>query len=194
MEFEGRSRQLFTVAPSNGSRAEFSFEPVLELPEHDPGLAYEFRHVVTFEETNLVGNVYFVNHLRWQGHCREMFLREYAPEILQELENDLCLVTARCSCDYVAELAAFQEVILRMRLKLMVQNRIHFEFEYMRYGEAGEELVARGDQEVLCMQRRKNGLAPIAIPEQLRQALQPFLRPYHGMTVTLGGRGHRGQI
>ena len=28
---------------------------------------YEYRHVVGFEETNLVGNVYFVNHLRWQG-------------------------------------------------------------------------------------------------------------------------------
>ena len=28
---------------------------------------YELRHIVGFEETNLVGNVYYVNHLRWQG-------------------------------------------------------------------------------------------------------------------------------
>ena len=35
--------------------------------------SYEYRHVVAFEETNLVGNVYYVNHLRWQGRCREMF-------------------------------------------------------------------------------------------------------------------------
>ena len=41
--------------------------------------AYEYRLVVGFEETNLVGNVYFVNHLRWQGKCREMFLRDHAP-------------------------------------------------------------------------------------------------------------------
>ena len=38
--------------------------------------AFEYRHVVGFEETNLVGNVYYVNHLRWQGRCREMFLRD----------------------------------------------------------------------------------------------------------------------
>ena len=37
---------------------------------------YEYEHVVTFDETNLVGNVYYTNHLRWQGHCRELFLRE----------------------------------------------------------------------------------------------------------------------
>ena len=31
---------------------------------------YEYRHIVSFEETNLVGNVYYVNYLRWQGRCR----------------------------------------------------------------------------------------------------------------------------
>ena len=36
--------------------------------------AFEYRHVVSFEETNLVGNVYFANHLSWQGRCRELFL------------------------------------------------------------------------------------------------------------------------
>ena len=35
---------------------------------------YEYPHMVGFEETNLVGNVYYVNYLRWQGRCREMFL------------------------------------------------------------------------------------------------------------------------
>ena len=34
---------------------------------------YEYRHLVAFEESNLVGNVYYVNHLRWQGRCRELF-------------------------------------------------------------------------------------------------------------------------
>ena len=43
---------------------------------------YEIRHTVGFEETNLVGNVYYVNYLRWQGRCREMFLRDHAPASL----------------------------------------------------------------------------------------------------------------
>src|SRR5215467_215043 len=64
---------------------------------------YEYRHVVSFEETNLVGNVYFVNHIRWQGLCREMFLRDYAPGVLAELSHGLALVTVRCSCNYFAE-------------------------------------------------------------------------------------------
>ncbi|HEY7592198.1 MAG TPA: acyl-CoA thioesterase, partial [Actinophytocola sp.] len=43
---------------------------------------YELRHRVGFEETNFVGNVYYTNYLRWQGHCRERFLTEEAPDVL----------------------------------------------------------------------------------------------------------------
>lgn len=131
---------------------------------------YEYRHLVGFEETNLVGNVYYVNHLRWQGRCREMFLREHAPEILEELARDLALATVRCSCDYLAELEAFDEIVLRMRLGGIVQNRITLLFEYWR----GEELIARGEQVVACMRREGKRAVPTPIPAPLREALKPY--------------------
>jgi enediyne biosynthesis thioesterase len=136
--------------------------------------AYEYRHLVGFEETNLVGNVYYVNHLRWQGRCREMFLREHAPEILEELARDLALATVRCSCDYLAELEAFDEVVLRMRLGGIVQNRLTLRFEYWRLVEGNEELVARGEQVVACMRREGKRAVPTAIPVPLREALKPY--------------------
>jgi len=136
--------------------------------------AYEYRHVVGFEETNLVGNVYYVNHLRWQGRCREMFLREHAPEILAELTDGLALATVRCSCDYLAELAAFDTVVLRMRLGDVVQNRLTLLFEYWREKDGREELVARGEQQVACMRREAEGIVPTPIPAALREALRPY--------------------
>src|ERR1044071_9426032 len=114
---------------------------------------YEYRHIVGFEETNLVGNVYFVNHLRWQGRCREMFLRERAPAVLDEIARGLALVTTHCSCDYLAELAAFDEILLRMRLGGITQNRVTMLFDYCRVTPEGEELVARSKQQIACMQR-----------------------------------------
>jgi enediyne biosynthesis thioesterase len=136
--------------------------------------AYEHRHVVGFEETNLVGNVYYVNHLRWQGRCREMFLRDHAPEILDELARDLALATVRCSCDYLAELAAFDEILIRMRLGAVVQNRLTLLFEYWRQNDGGEELVARGEQVVACMRREGEQTVPAPIPASLREALKPY--------------------
>src|SRR5436305_7688573 len=115
--------------------------------------AYEYRHVVGFEETNMVGNVYYANHVRWQGRCREMFLREHAPEVLASLMRGFALVTMRVSCEYLAELSAFDELIIRMKLGALRQNRITMLFEYWRRTNSGEELVARGEQQVACMLR-----------------------------------------
>ena len=141
---------------------------------------YEYRHRVGFEDTNLVGNVYYVNHLRWQGRCREMFLKDHAPEVLGDLDGDLALATVRCSCDYLAELQVFDEVLVRMRLAGMAQNRISLQFEYWRLAPAGEELVARGEQQIACMRRdRGAGGAMVAtpIPAALREALRPYAGP-----------------
>ena len=140
---------------------------------------YEYRHRVGFEETNLIGNVYYVNHLRWQGRCREMFLHEHAPEVLRELADGLALATVRCSCDYLAELFAFDQVSVRMRLGGVVQNRITLLFEYWRLtagagGTDGEELAARGEQVVACMRREGDTTVPTAIPVALREALKPY--------------------
>jgi len=136
--------------------------------------AYEYRHIVSFEETNLIGNVYYVHHVRWQGRCRELFVREYAPEVLDELTRGLSLVTTRCVCEYLAELAAFDEVIIRMRLGALGQNRITLLFEYWRCTKEGEELVARGEQQVACMRREEERLVPTPVPEALREALRPY--------------------
>src|SRR5207237_10451994 len=96
-----------------------------------PG-AYEYRHIVGFEETNLVGNVYYVNYLRWQGRCREMFLKLQAPDVLAEVQDDLKLFTLKVDCEFFAEITAFDEVSIRMRLVALAQTQLEFSFDYVR--------------------------------------------------------------
>jgi enediyne biosynthesis thioesterase len=137
--------------------------------------SFEIRHVVGFEETNLTGNVYYVNHLRWQGRCRELFLRRHCPSILEDLAGGLALVTTRCGCEYFDELLPFDEVAVRMRLGEIVQNRVTMLFEYVRLTDDGaEQLVARGEQQIACMRRDGARTLPTAVPAALREALEPF--------------------
>ena len=77
-----------------------------------------------------------------------MFLRDHAPDVIPELSRGLALATVRCSCEYFAELAAFEEVIVRMSLAELVQKTaIGLAFEYWRKKGGAEELVARGGGE-----------------------------------------------
>ncbi|MBO0858050.1 MAG: acyl-CoA thioesterase [Chloracidobacterium sp.] len=135
---------------------------------------YEHKHIVGFEETNLVGNVYYLNYLRWQGRCREMFLREHMPDILAAIASGMAIVTTKCSCEFLAEITAFDEVTIRMHLGGLTQNRITMYFEYWRQTASGEELVARGEQQVAFMCRDGARLVAVPIPEPLRTALRAY--------------------
>lgn len=149
--------------------------PPLELVAGSrPRPAFIYRHIVSFEETNVVGNVYFTRHISWQGRCREMFLKQNAPGILDEIASDLRLVTLRVACDYFEELNAFDEIELRMSLTHLRQHRIGLNFDIMKLCPAGANLAARGFQEIGCMRLRAGTLAPVLPPASLAKALKPF--------------------
>src|SRR5260370_7871574 len=155
---------------------------------------YEYRHVVGFEETTLVGNVYYVNYVRWRGRWREMVRLEHAADVLDELRLDLKLFTLKSECEYLAELSAFDELSIRMCLEDLTQTQIGFAFDYVRLRDGMEDLVAKGRQRVACMRGENGRTVPARVPETLRRALEAYaIPPAHarppGRTVTTARRG-----
>jgi enediyne biosynthesis thioesterase len=139
-----------------------------------PAPIFVYRHVVSFEETNVVGNVYFTRHIAWQGRCRELFLKENAPKILDELARNLRLVTLRVSCEYFEELNALDEIEVKMTLAYVRQHRIGLNFSITKLHSDASTCVARGFQEIGCMQAGDKGLVPILPPPILAEALKPY--------------------
>ena len=146
--------------------------------------AYEYTHIVSFEETNLVGNVYYANYILWQGRCREMFLYHHAPDVIDQIADGLALVTVNVSCQYLAELFAFDTVIIAMQLKAIVQNRITMGFEYWRVSGQQKTLVAIGEQQAACMRREEGKSVATAIPPSLRNALDAYKASTFGPHLT----------
>jgi len=139
------------------------------------GKYYEYLHTVGFEETNIVGNVYYVNYLRWQGRCREMFLKERAPDVLADLQDDLKLFTLKVDCEFFAEITAFSELSIRMRLTELGQTQIEFGFDYVRLDPDDKEtLIARGRQRIACMRGPNTKTVPARVPDALARALEPY--------------------
>jgi len=135
---------------------------------------YEYRHLVGFEETDTTGSVYYVNYLRWQGRCREMFLHEHAPDVLTDIHQDLKLFTLRVSCEFFASLEAFDRLEVRMRLAELTQTQIAFSFDYVRLRDE-QQLVARGRQRVACMRGPNRDTRPAEVPTSLRAALAEYV-------------------
>lgn len=136
---------------------------------------YEYRYVVSFEDTNLVGNVYFANFVRWQGKCREFFIKDHAPDLLEEMErNHLALITMNCSCQYLSELKAFDQVLILMTLDAMQHNKVKMLFEYFKVENGANKKVATGTHEIGCFRRINNELKPVPVPDSLSKALEEY--------------------
>jgi enediyne biosynthesis thioesterase len=138
--------------------------------------AFRWRPFVSFEDTNLVGNVYFAKYISWQGRCREAFLAEHAPDVLALLADTLRLVTIKVSCEYFEELAAFDPLEIEMRLRAQRGNRIELEFRYCLERDGHRRLAALGLQEIGCMDQPRPGAAllPTEVPASLQKALRGF--------------------
>lgn len=152
---------------------------------------YEYRHVVGLEETDLVGTVYAVNYARWLKRCGELFLLEHAPEVLDELQGDLQFTTIRSECECLAEISAFDEVSVRMRLEELTQTQIGFAFDYVRVRDGVEELSARGRQRVACLQGGMGDATAARVPAQLGTALEDYaiIPTTYPSVAGTGGRG-----
>ena len=136
--------------------------------------AYLYLHRVTFDETNVVGNVYFAHYLHWQGHCRERFLADHAPGVLAAVgAGDLVLVTVSCDMEYYAETFALDEVEVSMTLRDSGGNRVVMDFDFRVDGG----LRARGSQVVACLRRTSGGAEPAQLPAELVRALGAYRRP-----------------
>ncbi|GGM24418.1 MULTISPECIES: acyl-CoA thioesterase [Micromonospora] len=137
-------------------------------------VAYVHSHRVTFDETNLVGNVYFAHYLHWQGHCREHFLAEHAPGVLAALDDGLALVTLECSARFYAEGRAMDQVEIRMELDHLNGHRVAMCFDYVRVAPGPAQLIAQGNQSIACMRRGPAGLEPVRVPQELQAALTRY--------------------
>jgi enediyne core biosynthesis thioesterase len=138
------------------------------------------RRVVSLEETNAIGNVYFTHYVKWQGHCREIFLKVTGDWVVRELGSRYALVTAWCRCDYYVETQAFDEICMHLYISETVQNRMTLEFEYWRVG-AQDELVARGSQQIAWLERRSDGrMHPRPVPSRLLASIDQYIASKYG--------------
>ena len=144
--------------------------------------SYLYEHVVSFEETNALGNVYFSNFLKWQGVCRERFLAEHAPDLIPQFADGLKIATLDCSCSYYWELYAFDRVLIEMYLgnpegmsSGTEADVLRIYFKYWKLTEPQRLLAAEGEQRIAFLYTRSpTSWERGPIPEALRVALVPF--------------------
>ena len=134
---------------------------------------FDYRTFVSFEEANVVGNVYFANYFVWQGKCREAFLSRYAPRVLDDFKAGYGMITKDSSCVFQNEAFAFERILIRMGLDKLTRTGIAMEFDYYREEDGGGlTLLAQGRQTTIWISPEHR---VAMLPPYLFEAIKKFV-------------------
>ncbi len=123
---------------------------------------FEYEQLVTFQDTNLVGNVYFSKYFEWQGKCREALLLEHYPEITKDLQEGFGMATEFAHMDYRSEAFLNDKVLCQMHIPELSRTRIAFSFNF--YRKSDMLLLAEGQQAIIWINAQHK---PSLMPEKL---------------------------
>lgn len=132
---------------------------------------FEYKIQVSFEETNVVGNVYFANYFVWQGKCREAFLAQYAPQVLEDFAAGHGMITKDSSCEFIEESFAFNHLVVCMSLQRLSRTSVTMVFEYYRDEGDHRVLLALGKQTAIWA---NPGESISMLPDYLYNTIRDF--------------------
>ena len=127
---------------------------------------YKYRHIVTFDDTNSVGNVYFAKFFQWMGSCREVITAEHYPELVDDIKRGFGFATEYAHVDYSHECFLFDKILIKMFVSDLSRTRIEFSFDFLN--EEKNTLLASGKQAVIWVNPQHR---PSIMPEKLYNSI-----------------------
>ncbi|NNE19650.1 MAG: hypothetical protein HKN10_14345, partial [Myxococcales bacterium] len=92
----------------------------------------------SFEDGNVVGNIYFATYGAWQGRVRDRFFYELSPEDFRG-RPDSELICTNFRMTQLREAMPFDRVRVEMRLVALYERAADLSFQYFRVAPDGSE-------------------------------------------------------
>jgi len=130
---------------------------------------YEYQHIVTFDDTNSVGNVYFAKFFQWMGSCREVVTAEHYPELVDDIKRGFGFATEFAHIDYAHECFLFDKILIKMKVSDLSRTRIEFSFDFVN--ETKSITAATGNQAVIWVNPQHR---PSIMPDKLYDSIVDY--------------------
>ncbi len=141
------------------------------MQDQGSSIYYEYRHLVTFDDTNSVGNVYFARFFQWMGSCREVITAEHYPELVDDIKRGFGFATEFAHIDFIHECFLFDRILIKMTVTDLSRTRLEFGFEFMN--EDKDILLAKGSQAVVWVNPQHR---PSLMPDKLYDSVVDYFK------------------
>ncbi len=151
----------YQMEPMKESLSEISLGNELFIAGEDQNampIVFEKTFETTYEDSNLMGNIYFSNYFIWQSRIIDQYFNKVEPDYSPGPDNKGELLCLDSSVEYLRHAEPFDKILVTMSLKYLYEQAVKFHFEYFQVDPAGKkEKIAFGDNEVLWVEHNNLG-------------------------------------
>lgn len=127
-----------------------------------PEAKFSYEKMITFKQTNVMGNTYFSNYVEWQGEAREQFLLCHpATNAFLSSNSHIFLVTHSLGHRFIANTYFGDRISIEITSKNILDYSLIMVFRYR--GISAENLVGEGWQKICFWDRKLN--KPCRVPQ-----------------------------
>lgn len=131
---------------------------------------------VYYEDTDAAGLVYYANYLKFFERCRTEWLRALGFEQQEVARREgVIFVVAQAQIDFLRPARLDDALTLTAQVRGPARASLDFEQRALRTTQGAEELLARAQVKVVCVDQRT--LRPTALPPAIARLLVPSLVP-----------------
>ena len=136
------------------------------------GNTFSIQRRVQFAETDIAGVLHFSNYFRLMEETEHAFWRHVGISVIfQDGPTDVSWPRVNVGCEYFAP-ARFEDVLdLELRVTRMGERSIEFVVEF----RCESRRLALGRMTAVCCAMRDGKFSPVAVPNEVREKLAPWL-------------------
>jgi acyl-CoA thioesterase FadM len=114
-----------------------------------------YRPRITFQDTNVVGNVYFLTFFRWQAECRDQWLREYHPDVWHAIRaGELLLIVTHWSTRFDDPIGATVGDDIQVSMEIdETEGQTSASATIARLSDKGMETIGSGSMRFMTAQQ-----------------------------------------
>jgi len=132
---------------------------------------YDYESTVTMGDTNAMGNLYFLNYFKLQGHVRELWLKHNVENYTKHIEQDLLLSTKSAHCDYKIPFFLYDELVIKLYFSELQRVSVKLNFDF--YHKEKTPVCAWGWQLVVFKDKNRK---TCRMPSDFTEAFSKYLK------------------
>ena len=137
-----------------------------------PEKKYSCEKLITFKQTNIMGNTYFSNYVEWQGEAREkLLLCHPAAGAFMKQNPHIFLITHSLGHRFITNTYFGDRLRIDITSKNIMDYSLMLVFRYR--GIPSEQLIGEGWQKVCFWDRQLN--RPCKTPQFFLDLAEPLL-------------------